>query len=198
MARVEMYGLDANRQPVRTVANSPVGWIGWYPVESPPVGTLVCNGGAVSRTAYAELFAVLGTKYGAGDGSTTFNLPDLRGRFVRGTGGNAAALGVQQGQGTALNGQYLIMHRAISKPPVGINIPIPYVNGGNNNFPYNACGDSSLFCYGYDAEGNPVSGSGTALQEGGHYIKSNSDVWRSDDPETRPINVALLPCIIYE
>lgn len=34
MARVEMYGLDANRQPVRKVANSPVGWIGWYPVET--------------------------------------------------------------------------------------------------------------------------------------------------------------------
>lgn len=198
MPLLELYGKKPDGAIDKRVIAGMTGWIIFFPTDAPPDGTLVCNGGAVSRTAYAELFAVLGTKYGAGDGSTTFNLPDLRGRFVRGTGGNAAALGVQQGQGTALNGQYLIMQRAISKPPVGIDIPIPYVNGGNNTFPYNASGDSSLFCYGYDAEGNPLSGSGTALPEGGHYIKSNSDVWRSDDPETRPINVALLPCIIYE
>lgn len=45
-----------------------------------PQGWLLCNGSAVSRTVYADLFAVVGTAYGAGDGTTTFNLPDLRGR----------------------------------------------------------------------------------------------------------------------
>jgi len=45
---------------------------------------LECNGAAVNRTTYAALFTVLGTTFGAGDGSTTFNLPDLRGEFVRG------------------------------------------------------------------------------------------------------------------
>lgn len=49
-----------------------------------PTGYLNCNGAAVSRSAFASLFAVIGTTYGAGDGSTTFNLPDLRGVFVRG------------------------------------------------------------------------------------------------------------------
>lgn len=48
-----------------------------------PSGYLVANGSAVSRTLYANLFAVIGTKYGTGDGSTTFNLPDLMNRFVR-------------------------------------------------------------------------------------------------------------------
>nr|WP_239375313.1 phage tail protein [Snodgrassella gandavensis] len=48
-----------------------------------PTGWLKANGATVSRTAYAGLFAVLGTYYGAGDGSTTFNLPDLRGEFIR-------------------------------------------------------------------------------------------------------------------
>ena len=48
-----------------------------------PAGYLVANGSAVSRTLYANLFAVIGTKYGSGDGSTTFNLPDLMNRFVR-------------------------------------------------------------------------------------------------------------------
>ena len=49
-----------------------------------PNGYLECAGQAVSRNTYAVLFAVLGTKYGAGNGTTTFNLPDLRGEFIRG------------------------------------------------------------------------------------------------------------------
>jgi microcystin-dependent protein len=48
-------------------------------------GWLFCDGSAVSRTTFSQLFAVLGTRHGSGDGSTTFNLPDYRGRFVRGT-----------------------------------------------------------------------------------------------------------------
>lgn len=49
-----------------------------------PSGWLLCDGSAVSRTAYAALFAVIGTAYGAGDGSTTFNLPNFTDRFPRG------------------------------------------------------------------------------------------------------------------
>jgi microcystin-dependent protein len=62
----------------------PTGTVVAFAASSPPSGWLVCNGAAVSRTTYAALFGVLGTTYGAGDGSTTFNLPDLRGEFVRG------------------------------------------------------------------------------------------------------------------
>lgn len=55
-------------------------------ISSPdaPAGFLKCNGAVISRTAYAVLFAAIGIRFGAGDGSTTFNLPDLRGEFVRG------------------------------------------------------------------------------------------------------------------
>lgn len=59
-----------------------------------PSGYLLCYGQNVSRTTYADLFALLGTTYGAGDGSTTFGLPDLRGRVVAGKddmGGSAAS-----------------------------------------------------------------------------------------------------------
>lgn len=49
-----------------------------------PPGTIECNGQALSRTTYADLFATIGTIYGAGDGSTTFNVPDLRDYFIRG------------------------------------------------------------------------------------------------------------------
>lgn len=51
----------------------------------------LCNGQAISRTTYATLFSIIGTNYGHGDGSTTFNLPDYRGKFLRGLGGNSAA-----------------------------------------------------------------------------------------------------------
>ena len=50
-----------------------------------PDGFLVCNGGAISRTTYSALFAVIGTTYGSGDGSTTFNLPNLTDRFLQGS-----------------------------------------------------------------------------------------------------------------
>lgn len=51
-----------------------------------PTGWLLCDGTAVSRTTYADLFAALGTAYGVGDGASTFNLPDLRGRVPVGKG----------------------------------------------------------------------------------------------------------------
>lgn len=50
---------------------------------STPAGFLNCDGALVSRTIYASLFSVIGTVYGAGDGATTFALPDLRGEFIR-------------------------------------------------------------------------------------------------------------------
>jgi microcystin-dependent protein len=54
--------------------------------SSAPTGWLVCDGSAISRATYSALFAVIGTTYGAGNGSTTFNIPDLRGRAAIGTG----------------------------------------------------------------------------------------------------------------
>lgn len=69
----------------------PVGSIIQHSSKTPPMGYLYCNGQAVSRTQYNQLFAVIGTTYGSGNGSTTFNVPDLRGRFLRGqndTSGN--------------------------------------------------------------------------------------------------------------
>lgn len=62
----------------------PPGIINQYAGSVAPGGYLLCDGSAVDRTTYADLFAVISTTYGVGDGSTTFNLPDLRGEFVRG------------------------------------------------------------------------------------------------------------------
>lgn len=69
-----------------TASAAPVGSVVMYGGGSAPTGWLLCDGSAVSRTTYSDLFAVVGTTYGVGDGSTTFNLPDARGVFVRGAG----------------------------------------------------------------------------------------------------------------
>lgn len=66
------------------------GVIQMFAGASAPAGWLLCRGQAISRTAYAALFAAIGTAYGAGDGSTTFNLPDLRDRFPVGAGSTYA------------------------------------------------------------------------------------------------------------
>jgi microcystin-dependent protein len=60
------------------------GAIAFFGLNTAPAGWLKANGALVSRTTYASLFAVIGTTYGAGDGSTTFALPDMRGEFPRG------------------------------------------------------------------------------------------------------------------
>lgn len=61
-----------------------VGSVTAMAMDPEPTGWLECDGSAISRTTYATLFAAIGTTFGAGDGATTFNIPDLRGEFIRG------------------------------------------------------------------------------------------------------------------
>ena len=67
----------------------PTGAVVSYPANTAPTGWLLCDGSAVSRTTYATLYAAIGDAHGNGDGSTTFNLPDYRGRFLRGRDGGS-------------------------------------------------------------------------------------------------------------
>ena len=67
------------------VQGCPTGMIAFFHATTPPDGWLPCNGQNVSRTTYANLFSVIGTTYGSGDGSTTFALPNLHHRFLEGT-----------------------------------------------------------------------------------------------------------------
>jgi microcystin-dependent protein len=80
------------------------GTIRWSASASPGPNELLCNGAAVSRATYADLFAAIGTTYGAGDGSTTFNLPEARGRVPvaagAGPGLTSRALGASFGAET--------------------------------------------------------------------------------------------------
>jgi len=98
-----------------------------------PSGWLMCDGSAVSRTTYAALFEAISTTYGTGDGSTTFNVPDFRGRFARyndnmGTGAagrdSGRTHGTTQTQTTAKNGL------AISDPGHSHVVPVSGLASG--------------------------------------------------------------------
>ncbi len=77
------FSREDHVHPVDTKA-APPGEVAYFAMSSAPSGWLKANGAAISRTTYSALFAAIGTTFGAGDGSTTFNVPDLRGEFIRG------------------------------------------------------------------------------------------------------------------
>ena len=144
----------------------PVGTVIYSAASTAPSGFIICDGRALNRTSYPALFAVIGTTYGAGDGSTTFNLPDLRGEFIRGwDGGRGADAGRGFGswQSDAFQG-----HKHLPSSPVGY--------GGG-------WGDQNRNI------GNGITETPGTV-DGGYGTPRIST-------ETRPRNVALLPCIKY-
>lgn len=100
------------------------GHIAYFARTSAPTGYLKANGALVSRTTYAALFAAIGTTFGAGDGSTTFNLPDLRGEFIRGWDDGR---GVDSGRaiGSAQSGEIQSHAHYVGEP----SYPIPSSGG---------------------------------------------------------------------
>jgi microcystin-dependent protein len=88
----------ANLQDI--VNRSEVGAIKPWTKTTAPAGYLLCNGAAVSRSTYADLFAVVSTTYGSGDGSTTFNVPQLQGKLPQGFDGNTYNLAGTGGANT--------------------------------------------------------------------------------------------------
>lgn len=97
---------------------NPVGTVIAFAGNSAPAGYLICNGAAVSRTTYAKLFAVIGTTYGEGDGSTTFNLPNLIDKFIMGSGtaGTSKAAGLPNIDGA------FVLRRGGSKGTVSLRM----------------------------------------------------------------------------
>ncbi len=89
---LEVVKIPSGFQMLSPIAgSSPTGSIQMYAGSTLPKGWLLCDGTATNRTTYSALFAVIGTNYGTGDGSTTFNVPDLRGRV--GVGKNSGTFG---------------------------------------------------------------------------------------------------------
>jgi phage-related tail fiber protein len=152
----------------------PVGSVFHFAMSAAPVGFLECNGGSVSRTTYAGLFAAIGTTFGTGDGSTTFTLPDLRDDFIRGSSGTTRPVGARESS-TIESHKHLV--------PFG-------ENRGVGGFPF-----------GQTSGSKPGSGSSDSdnywmfTNDGTDY--SGEVINRSGliGNETRPRNVALLVCI---
>ena len=114
VSNTSIQGLVTSAQ-IATVANTQItglitttqisgitGEIKLWPVPTAPTGYLVCNGAAVSRTTYSSLFSILGTTYGVGDGSTTFNLPNFADRMPIGIGNIAASANTTGGSADAI------------------------------------------------------------------------------------------------
>ena len=99
----------------------PIGSIAVYPLGNAPANWLALDGKAISRTEYAELFTVLGTTYGAGDGSTTFNIPDFRSRVVAHTDG-FGTVGRTNGITISSSGDGVIIQNYIIKAKQSIGL----------------------------------------------------------------------------
>lgn len=160
-------------------AGNIVGQVCFFGMTTAPEGFLKANGAAVSRTTYAALFAAIGTTYGAGDGSTTFNLPDLRGEFPRGFDDgrgvdSGRALGSAQGD--------------------AIRNITGTVNTGHSLHLYASGGASGAFA---TTGGTGASATGSAGS--GFFRAFNIDASRQvpTASEARPRNVALLACIKF-
>ena len=165
------------------------GDIAYFAMNTPPTGWLKSNGAEVSRTLYAELFAAIGTTYGEGDGSTTFNLPDLRGEFPRGWD-DGRGVDSGRGFGTAQLDQMQRITATYGNDRLrgadGAQVWSGAINRNN----------SLLF-----PVGNNFSPDTGSLRSGGfNFDSANSPDARTStttDGETRPRNTAMLVCIKY-
>ena len=80
----QLIDLTVTQKKLAVGVGNQVGEVSFFAMSSAPSGWIKANGAAVARTSYVDLFAAIGTTFGAGNGSTTFNVPDLRGEFPRG------------------------------------------------------------------------------------------------------------------
>ena len=170
------------------VAGVPTGAVFCVAVATIPTGYLECNGAAVSRTPYAALFSFVGTQYGAGNGSSTFNLPDLRGEFVRGFD-NGRGVDSGRGIGSSQSGQNL-SHDHDADASATSNVSDP-----GHRHPSRGYGND-------DDGGNQFTGSGNnsvrnnAIEDAttGISVATNVsiDVDNDGGNEARPRNVAMM------
>lgn len=124
--------------PIKTSASGvPAGTVAYFAANAVPAGWLKANGAAVSRTAYAALFLVIGTTYGAGNGSTTFNLPDCRGEFLRGLDDGRGVdagrvIGGSQGDAVIAHTHYIKRNGNASQGPDQTGFAAAGFDGNNN------------------------------------------------------------------
>ncbi len=155
------------------------GAVQYFAKSTVPVGWLECDGTAVSRTTYANLFAAIGTTFGIGDGTTTFNLPDLRGEFIRGW---------DHGRGVdPTSGRTLGSYEADALQNITGTLSSSADRGGFGG------ANTGVFGQPY---GNSSLSSGINFNTK-RYVDFDASLVARTSTETRPRNIALMPCIKY-
>jgi microcystin-dependent protein len=173
MAATKGY-VDTQIAAIPAASTVPAGTIIWTARSTAPTGYIKANGDKVSRTTYASLFAAIGTTYGGGDGSTTFDLPDLRGEFVRGW---------DDGRGID-SGRTFGSAQGFATSATGLSVSPSSHSHSYSDETNNGTG-------GGQGGGGANTGTTTLSKTTG----STSLSITSSATETRPRNVALLACI---
>ena len=153
----------------------PTGMIAFFAVKDIPAGWLLCNGANVSRTEYAKLFSIWGTKWGAGDGSTTFALPNLEGRFLEGT-------------------------TDLSKVGNYIEAGLPNITGyfyGRSDWTWRTLGTNGAFYAGPSFNRNDSTASGGHSYESCAFDASRSSPIYGETDMVQPPALLMVPCIKF-
>jgi microcystin-dependent protein len=177
--------------------------------STPPDGWLKANGATVSRSAYSDLFSRIGTTFGAGNGSTTFQIPDLRGEFIRGWD-DGRAIDSARILGSSQNDQNKAHSHDGTAESAGAHSHSGSTNTDTHSH-YLAAGSNGGYDYGRNVTSlNPTDGgmadrANTSSDSHSHSLSINSggahthdlSIDSSGGNEARPRNIALLACIKY-
>lgn len=180
---------------VKTAMLTPPGVISAYGGTTAPTGYLICDGSEVNRTTYAALFSVIGEAFGRGDNTNTFNLPDLRGRFLRGKDGavgrdpDASARTAMNTGGNTGDNVGSIQGDKTSEPSTGLVVSTSadhtHTQDGNQSATFNTPGTGAF---------SVLAQSGTKQTSSGGSHNHTLSGW---DNETRPLNAYVNYIIKY-
>ena len=168
-----------------TIGGVPIGAVFHFAASTAPPGFLPANGAAVSRTTFAALFAVTGTTFGSGDGSTTFNVPNLQGEFIRGWD-TAGIVDASRAFGSAQS-------YATAKPQTTTATRL--LSDGTTTTLSAASNPSAIGFARPSKSGEGVTAGSIDSTDSGIEVDVINVV--IGDAETRPRNVALLACIKF-
>ena len=174
------YVFNVHDVLVPTLPGIPIGTVQTFAMSTAPSGWLECDGSAISRTTYAGLFNLIGTTYGVGNGTTTFNSPDMRGYFARGWDHGR---GVDPGR--TLGSTQASANLSHNHSFVGDALP-PHAHT------FDVHGTVAAGSTAYNAGGAVSGTAGTTSVSGG---TPTGTITASGGSESRPVNVALLYAI---
>ena len=176
-------------------SDSEIGSISAFAMSTAPVGFLSCEGQAISRSTYSALYTKIGTTWGVGDGSTTFNIPDFRGMFLRGTGSHGT-LNMADGNdfagpaiGSSENDQMQDWQLGADEDLTGARDA--FATAGARDYTPSNTSASTRTAYLLDTDDQGASNKLKAMDDG------TSGTPRTGD-ETRPVNFGVKYCIRYE